>query len=124
MSTGGRSFSSQTNGKVMYGIEEITVEEALRLIEDEDAVLLDVRTPQEYYDEHVEGVKWIPLDQLSQRASELDKEKVILACFCRSGARSYRACEVLRGLGFEKLYNVRGGILAWKQAGFKTVSGP
>jgi rhodanese-related sulfurtransferase len=104
-------------------IEEITVEEAMRRVEAEDAILLDVRTPQEYCAEHVEGVRWIPLDQLSQRVGELDKDKVILACFCRSGSRSLRACEILKSLGFKKLFNVRGGLLAWKQAGFKTVSG-
>ncbi|MBU2559764.1 rhodanese-like domain-containing protein [archaeon] len=108
----------------MYKIEEITVEEAIKMVRDEDAVLIDVRTPSEYYAEHVEGVKWIPLDELSQRAGELEKDKVILACFCRSGSRSLRACEVLKSLGFTKLFNVRGGLLAWKSAGFNTVSGP
>jgi rhodanese-related sulfurtransferase len=105
-------------------IEEITVDEAVKMVKEKDAILIDVRTPAEYYAEHVEGVKWIPLDELPQRAVELDREKVILACFCRSGSRSFRACEILRGIGFEKLFNVRGGLLAWKHAGFKTVSGP
>jgi hypothetical protein len=62
-------------------IEEITVEEAVKMVEDKDAALLDVRAPQEYYAEHVEGVKWIPLDQLPQRVGELNKEKVILVAF-------------------------------------------
>ncbi len=105
-------------------IEEITVAEAVKMVEAEDAVLIDVRTPAEYYAEHVEGVKWIPLDELPQRAGELDKDKVIRACFCRSGSRSLKACEILRGIGFKKLFNVRGGLLAWKSGGFKTVSGP
>ncbi len=105
-------------------IKEVTVEDAAERVEGGDAILLDVRTPDEYHAEHIAGVKWIPLDQLPQRAGELDRDKVILACFCRSGSRSLRACEVLKGLGFKKLFNVRGGLLAWKQAGFKTVSGP
>lgn len=105
-------------------IEEITVEEAAEMVGNGDAMLLDVRTPTEYHAEHVDGVKWIPLDQLSQRIGELDRKKVILACFCRSGNRSNRACEVLRKNGFEKLLNVRGGILAWKNAGYKTISPP
>jgi rhodanese-related sulfurtransferase len=109
-----------TDGK----IEEITVEEAINMIKSGDAVLLDVRTPEEYYAEHVERAKWIPLDELPERLEELDREKAILACFCRSGYRSSHACHILQKNGFKKLYNVRGGIIAWKEAGFKTVSGP
>ncbi len=105
-------------------VEEITVEEAARMVKRGDAVLLDVRTPQEYRAEHVEGATWIPLDELPQRLGELDTDKAILACFCRSGSRSSKACSILQRNGFKKLYNVHGGILAWKEAGFKTVSGP
>ncbi|NOZ58375.1 MAG: rhodanese-like domain-containing protein [Euryarchaeota archaeon] len=106
----------------MSGVEEISVEEAAELVRGGSAILLDVRTPQEYHAEHVEGARWIPLDELPERLDELDREKVILACFCRSGMRSSRACEILREHGFKKLYNVRGGITAWKRAGFRTVS--
>lgn len=105
-------------------IKEIPVEEAEKMIKSEEAVLLDVRTPGEYYAEHVEGAKWIPLDQLARRVGELDKEKAILACFCRSGNRSSQACGILERNGFKRLFNVRGGILAWKDAGLKTVTGP
>ncbi len=104
-------------------INEITVEEAIEMLKAGDAVLLDVRTPEEYYEEHVAGAKWIPLDELPERLEELDRERAILACFCRSGMRSSMACEILKEHGFSRLYNVRGGITAWKKAGLKTVSG-
>ena len=103
--------------------QEISPEEAKRLIESGEATLLDVRTEPEYLEEHVEGAKWIPLDKLSRRAGEIEKEKPVILCFCRSGARSSYACQVLRQLGFKKLINVSGGILDWKRAGLKTVSG-
>ena len=107
----------------MDEIKEIGVEEAIELLRAGEAVLLDVRTREEYGDEHVDGAIWIPLHELSERIDELDRDKAILACFCRSGMRSSRACEVLKKHGFRKLYNVRGGITAWKKAGFKTISG-
>lgn len=103
-------------------IKEISVEEAIKMLKgDENVILLDVRTQQEYYTEHVKGSKWIPLDHVSYRLQELDKKKAIFACFCRSGHRSFKACEFLKENGFEELYNVKGGIEAWKQAGYETV---
>ncbi|MFZ3066289.1 MAG: rhodanese-like domain-containing protein [Nitrospirota bacterium] len=103
-------------------IKEISVEEAIKMLKgDENVILLDVRTQQEYYTEHVKGSKWIPLDQVSYRLQELDKKKAIFACFCRTGLRSFKACEFLKENGFEELYNVKGGIEAWKQAGYETV---
>ncbi len=103
-------------------IKEISVEEAIKMLKgDENVILLDVRTQQEYYTEHVKGSKWIPLGRVPYRLRELDKKKAIFACFCRTGNRSFKACEFLRDNGFEELYNVKGGIEAWKQAGYETV---
>ncbi len=104
-------------------IKEIPVEEAIRMLKDDpNVILLDVRTQQEYYKEHVRGSRWIPMDQLPYRLHELNKNKVIFACFCRTGHRSFKACEFLRDNGFENLYNVKGGIEAWKQAMSKNSS--
>lgn len=103
-------------------IKEVSVDGAIKMLkEDENVILLDVRTQQEYYTEHVKGSKWIPLDQVPYRLQELDKKKAIFACFCRTGNRSFKVCEFLRENGFDELYNVKGGIEAWKQAGYETV---
>ena len=70
------------------------------------AVLLDVRTPEEYAAGHVPGSRNIPLDQIG--TAQLDRSAPLFVC-CRSGARSGQACAVLTRRGFEAV-NI-GGIL-------------
>lgn len=64
------------------------------------AVLLDVRTPEEFSSGHVDGARNIPVDEVSQRLGELPRDKVLVV-YCRSGARSARAVGVLRGAGYQ-----------------------
>ncbi|WP_018130803.1 rhodanese-like domain-containing protein [Effusibacillus pohliae] len=75
-------------------------------------VILDVRQPEEYRDGHVPGAVLIPLGELEGRLAELDKEKPYLV-ICRSGRRSVMACQLLRQHGFDKLFNLQGGMLGW-----------
>ena len=78
--------------------------------------LLDVRTPGEYqHDGHIHGSRLLPLSSLMQRTSELPADKTIV-CICRSGSRSYTACEMLAAQGFEVI-NLSGGMIGWKRAG-------
>jgi len=63
------------------------------------AVILDVRTPAEYAQGHVQGSINIPLDTLTQNLHQLDKDKPVIAC-CRSGMRSGQAVNVLQDHGF------------------------
>ncbi len=72
-------------------------------------ILLDVRTPEEFSQGTVPGAKNIPLQQIQARFAELPKERNILV-FCRSGVRSQKASEFLKGMGFS-IYNVEGGFL-------------
>ena len=74
--------------------------------------LLDVRNPIECEIANIEGSHLIPLDQLLNRLHELDSARDIVA-YCRSGARSAKAIEVMQEAGFRKLRNLKGGILAW-----------
>ena len=73
------------------------------------ALLLDVRTPEEYAAGHVPGSRNIPLDCVGQ--AELDRE-VPLFVYCRSGARSGQACSILRERGYDAT-NI-GGILHYE----------
>lgn len=83
----------------------------------DDVVLLDVRTPGEYeYDGHIEGTNLIPLSMLSYRSNELAADKTIV-CICRSGNRSYTACQQLAAQGFSDVINLSGGMIGWKRAG-------
>ncbi|HEX8313161.1 MAG TPA: molybdopterin-synthase adenylyltransferase MoeB [Chthoniobacteraceae bacterium] len=75
-------------------------------------VLVDVREPFEYDICRIPGSQLIPLGQLPSRMSELDSaDEIVLQC--KSGARSARALKLLQEAGFNKLWNVEGGILAW-----------
>src|ERR1700683_585758 len=77
----------------------------------DDIYVLDVREPHEYQICNIGG-HLIPLGDLSRRVNELDSSREIVA-HCRSGKRSAEAAEFLRKAGFKKLWNLKGGILAW-----------
>jgi adenylyltransferase/sulfurtransferase len=77
-------------------------------------VLLDVREPFEYDICRIPGARLIPLAQLPSRMSELDSaDEIVLQC--KSGVRSARALKLLNEAGFDKLFNLEGGILAWAE---------
>jgi glyoxylase-like metal-dependent hydrolase (beta-lactamase superfamily II)/rhodanese-related sulfurtransferase len=77
--------------------------------------LVDVREPVEFNDElgHIAGATLIPLGQLKDRLGELDKAQPVVA-YCRSGARSARATQMLEQNGFKKVANLTGGMLRWR----------
>lgn len=92
--------------------------EATLLINREDAVLVDVRDQAEYAKGHVPNARHIPLADLERRSSELEKfkDRPIILC-CASGNRSNAAVATLKKAGFEKLFQLRGGLLEWEKAG-------
>ncbi len=93
-------------------IPEITPRELkARLDRGDDIYVLDVREPHEYQICNIQG-HLIPLGELPQRVHELDSSREIVA-HCKSGKRSAQAVEFLRGAGFKKISNLKGGILAW-----------
>jgi molybdopterin/thiamine biosynthesis adenylyltransferase/rhodanese-related sulfurtransferase len=82
-----------------------------RLDRGDDLYILDVREPHEYQICNLGG-HLIPLGDLSKRVNELDSSREIVA-HCRSGKRSAEAVEFLQKAGFRKIWNLKGGILAW-----------
>lgn len=101
---------------------EISVAQAAQMRE-QGAFVLDVRQPEEWNELHVPGATLIPLDQLPNRVSEVPKDQEVVV-ICRSGNRSQAGRDILLQAGFEKVTSVRGGIIAWRSAGYPTVSGP
>ncbi len=96
------------------GVPEITVEELKQKMDrGEDINVLDVREPHEYEVANI-GVRLLPLGELPQRLAELDRDENF-AIHCKTGARSARAVRLLQDAGFEKVYNVKGGITAWSE---------
>ena len=95
-------------------VPEITPRELkTRLDRGDDLYILDVREPHEYQICNIGG-HLIPLGDLSRRVNELDSAREIVA-HCRSGKRSAEAAEFLRNAGFRKIWNLKGGILAWSE---------
>jgi rhodanese-related sulfurtransferase len=105
--------------KTGYG--DVNVERARELIEARpDLVILDVMSPAESDDGHIEGAVNIPVDSLGGRLGELDKRDELLV-YCRIGNRSRRATGILRDNGFTKIYHMVGGIEGWRAAGYPPV---
>ena len=75
-------------------------------------VIVDVREPQEYRICRIPGSVLIPLGEIPQRHGEIDRD-VLVVCQCKSGIRSAKAAGFLRGVGFPRVQNLTGGILAW-----------
>jgi len=104
-------------GLRLSNIRQLNVNEAVRLMNDDNVVLLDVRESNEYSSGHIRDSIHIPMSSLVKRISELEKykSKQILA-YCRSGSRSNSACNTLTKQGFEKVSNLAGGIISWTNA--------
>ncbi len=93
---------------------KLTPEEAKEMIDNEDVIILDVRTEEEFRQGHIEGAILIPDYDLDKLAGEKlpDKDATILI-YCRSGNRSKLASHLLIGMGYQNVYDF-GGILDWR----------
>ncbi len=97
---------------------EVGPAEAVMLINRKDALVLDVRDDGEFTSGHINNARHVPEKQLVDRMKELEKFKakpVIVSC--ASGRRSTTVADSLRKQGFTDVVALRGGILAWSQAG-------
>ena len=89
-----------------------------RLINRQDAVLVDVREAKEYEGGRLPHAVHIPLSQLDSRASELSKlaSRPVVA-YCQNGRRSRMAATALARAGFTEIYSLQGGMYEWKKDG-------
>ena len=107
-------------------IENITPQEAFILIQDNednpDFVIIDVRTPEEFAEEHLENAANIDSrsETFRDKLNNLDKNKTYLI-YCRSGRRSRNALDIMEELTFREAYNMSGGIIEWKAEGLPTI---
>ncbi|HEY5506292.1 MAG TPA: rhodanese-like domain-containing protein [Coriobacteriia bacterium] len=79
------------------------------------ALLVDVRTNQEFAAGHIASAINVPLDQLQETAGSWSKSQPVIV-YCATGARSAQAADVLAGAGFKKVYDLTAGIVAWNGA--------
>ena len=98
--------------------------EAVRQLNREKGVLIDVCEPAEHAAGHCVGARNIPLGQLEQRLAELPKNKELpVLVMCQSGARAGRAAATLRKHGWSRAQAVAGGLRAWREAGLPVDKG-
>ncbi|WP_048192571.1 rhodanese-like domain-containing protein [Methanobacterium sp. SMA-27] len=108
-----------SENKKYQTFKTISPSDALKLIKehknDQNLVILDVRTPWEFSDNHIEGA--VNLDytdpDFNEQIKKLDKTKYYII-YCKSGMRSVKVCEILKKLGFTHVYNIKEGFKGWK----------
>lgn len=106
-------------------VPTVMPKQAAELLTDKQVVMIDVREQDERNEQRIEGTIFIPLGELESRMGELAQYKdSTIVMQCRSGRRSDVAAANLIDAGFTKVYNLKGGILAWDKAGLATVKGP
>lgn len=107
-------FTTAGFAQTTTGIEVIEPKEFEQEIQQENIQFIDVRTPKEYKEGHIEGAKNIDFlgEDFLKQFSKLDKEKPVYI-YCRSGNRSAKASEKLSAEGFENVIDLKGGYKAW-----------
>jgi rhodanese-related sulfurtransferase len=94
--------------------------QATMLINREDALVVDVREPNEYSAGHILGARNVPLGEIEARSASGElakrKEKPVIV-YCDSGDRANKALALLRKAGFARVVNLSGGLPSWQQAG-------
>lgn len=114
-------YAAYTKGWILTNFESISPAQAQEMIQKgEKVTLLDVRTPDEFTKEHIDGSILIPLQTLSNNLAliaNVKNQKILV--YCHSGNRSIAASRLLVENGFTPL-NIKGGITEWKAQGLPT----
>lgn len=93
----------------------VTPNEAVLLMNNESTVIIDVREPNEYAEGHIEGARNIPLAKFDERIAELETHRELPVLLnCQSGTRSLAAGKKLTQRGFTQVFELKGGMFAWK----------
>ena len=106
----------------MLGIETATTSEAVAMSNHDEALFLDVREQRELDNTgKIQGAVHIPLSSLKKNIGQIEKHKNRpVVVYCRSGHRSMGAAGTLKKAGFDKVYNLTGGIIAWQKDSLPT----
>ena len=104
-------------GSAISGVAELTPMEATRKMNHEKAVLLDVRSAEDFADGHILNSLNVPVEKLSEQQNELTrhKDRPLILC-CKIESDTVRAARLLKQLGFNQLYSLKGGLQSWRSA--------
>jgi rhodanese-related sulfurtransferase len=105
------------------GVTNMNVSEFSQKITETGVVTLDVRTPGEFAEGHIEGARLIDFQSgnFENEIAALDKN-ASYAVYCRSGNRSGQAVKVMQDAGFTNVFNMNGGVIDWANAGLPLVN--
>lgn len=105
----------------MAGYKQAGPSDAVGLINSENAAIVDIRADKDFKDGHILNALHIPLSEAKGDNAALQKlrDRPIIVV-CRSGQQSQKVCGDLHKAGFESVYNLRGGMMAWKEASLPT----
>jgi rhodanese-related sulfurtransferase len=108
---------SSSTGTIDLGVTEFSAKVA-----EAGVITLDVRTPGEFAEGHVEGARLIDFQSgnFENEIAALDKNATY-AVYCRSGNRSGQAVKTMQDAGFTNVFNMNGGVIDWGNAGFPLV---
>ena len=109
---------SSSTGAIDLGVSEFSTKVA-----EAGVITLDVRTPIEFTEGHIEGARLIDFQSgnFENEIAALDKN-VTYAVYCRSGNRSGQAVKVMQDAGFTNVFNMNGGVIDWANAGLPLVN--
>ena len=115
------AFLTFSCGKSSEDKSSLVSPQELSKVQDE-IVLIDVRTPQEYEQGHIENSVNINIagDSFKEEVEKLDKSQPVYV-YCKVGGRSARAASMLKEMGFEEVYDLEGGIRNWESSGMEIV---
>jgi rhodanese-related sulfurtransferase len=104
-------------GGAMSGVKQVIPAELTRLINRENAVVVDVRLQEDYKNNHILHAINIPGKDFETDKGKLDKyKKQAVVVYCASGVESARIARSLAALGFEQVYSLKGGLPSWQSA--------
>jgi rhodanese-related sulfurtransferase len=98
------------------GVQQITPAEATRLLNHENALMIDMRNDKEYRDGHIVNAVHVPVKDrdIDDRLNKYRDRPLIV--YCNNGNQSTQLCGKLRKQGFEPVYSLKGGVLAWQRS--------
>ena len=94
----------------------LTTLQATQLINAKNAVVVDVRTPEEFASGSLPGARNVPVDKFDQKLKDIKKAKPLIVV-CATGSRAGKAAAQLRASGYGEVYVLAGGLAAWREAG-------
>ena len=98
-------------------LRKVKAETARKWLELESAVLIDVREPDEYIREHIPQARLVPLSGFNDEDFPGEHDKIAIV-HCRSGSRTQAAAATILQAGFAEVYQLKGGLQAWRKAGY------